>query len=66
MVSNGVTVATFTGGLNQPVDIQFEDANISVYQIGANRFTVANPDDDEEGRDDQLPDFAKGCCGHAR
>lgn len=41
--SGGVVYATFAGGLNQAVDLQFTDGNVTLTQTGANSYSIANP-----------------------
>jgi Ca2+-binding RTX toxin-like protein len=60
LVSGGVAVATFAGGLNQSVDLQFEDGNVKLTQTSAKSFTVANPDDDEDVATIDLETSQKG------
>ena len=43
LVSGGTVFATFSGGLNQAVNLQFTDGNVTLSQTGANAFTIANP-----------------------
>src|SRR6056297_3580706 len=45
LVSGGTVYATFTGGLNAPVDLQFEDGNVTLTQTGANSYTIEDPAD---------------------
>ncbi|MFP7675697.1 leishmanolysin-related zinc metalloendopeptidase [Marivita sp. S0852] len=43
LTSGGSVYATFSGGLNQAIDLQFTDGNVTLNQTGANSFTIANP-----------------------
>jgi T5SS/PEP-CTERM-associated repeat protein len=43
IVSNDQVLTTFTGGLNQAVDLRFRDGNATLAQIGATSFEVSNP-----------------------
>lgn len=44
LVSEGVVYASFFGGLNSPIDVQFADGNIVLEQRGADFFRISNPD----------------------
>lgn len=41
--SGGVVYATFSGGLNQAVDLQFTDGNVTLTQTGSGTFTIEDP-----------------------
>lgn len=41
--SEGVVYATFSGGINQAIDLKFTNGNVTLTQTGANSFTIANP-----------------------
>lgn len=43
LVANNIAYATFTGGLNQPVNLQFNDGNVILEQVSSNAFTISNP-----------------------
>lgn len=43
LVSGGTVFATFSGGLNQAVNMQFTDGDVTLTQTGANAFTIATP-----------------------
>lgn len=43
LVSGSTVFATFSGGLNGPVNLQFTDGNVTLTQTGANSFSIANP-----------------------
>lgn len=43
LASGGVVYATFSGGINQAIDLQFTNGNVTLTQTGANSFTIANP-----------------------
>lgn len=45
LLSGGLVYATFSSGLNQSVDLQFTDGNVTLTQTGANTFMIANPTD---------------------
>lgn len=44
LARDGKAYATFTGGLNQPVDLQFTDGNVTLKQTGANSYTIQAPE----------------------
>lgn len=43
IVSNDQVLTTFTGGLNQAVDLRFRDGNATLAQTGATAFEISNP-----------------------
>lgn len=43
LVANNAVYATFIGGLNQPVNLQFNDGNIILEQVASNSFKISNP-----------------------
>lgn len=47
LVNDGTVVSTFSAGLNQAVDLQFSDGNVTLTQTGANAFSLTSPDDAE-------------------
>lgn len=48
VVVGGTVVGTFTGGLNQSVDVRMGDGNVTLNQTGASSWTVADPADDTD------------------
>ena len=43
LASGGIVYATFSGGLNQNVNLQFTNGNVTLTQTGATQYTIKNP-----------------------